>query len=90
MQQLRDAIENMLRETLERGDTLAPGWRDEIRAIVRNIIEAEREAIIDLAAKQGWAMKNEDPFEDSVREICDMRQRSNATELTGAEGVRVE
>lgn len=39
---------------------------------------AEREAMVALAAKQGWAMKNEDPFEDAVREISDMRARGQA------------
>lgn len=33
----------------------------------------EREALVALAAAQGRAMKNEDPFEDAVREICAMR-----------------
>jgi len=44
---------------------------------IAEAVEVEREAIIALAAKQGWAMKNEDPFEDAVREICDMRKRPN-------------
>ena len=39
-QPLNEAMENMLRETVARGDTLAPGWRDEICAIVRNLIAA--------------------------------------------------
>ena len=39
---------------------------------------AEREAMVALAAKQGWAMKNEDPFEDAVREIAAMRARGQA------------
>lgn len=39
-------------------------------------IAAEREAMVALAAKQGWAMKNEDPFEDAVREIAAIRARS--------------
>ena len=38
---------------------------------------AEREAIISLAEKQGWAMKNEYPFEDAVRDICIMRARNH-------------
>ena len=37
----------------------------------------EREAMATEAAKQGWAMKNEDPFEDAVREIAAIRARSN-------------
>lgn len=46
----------------------------------------EREAIISLAAEQGWAMKNEDPFEDAVRDICVMRsnvQGEGAPERSG-------
>ena len=39
---------------------------------------AEREAMVALAAKQGWAMKNEDPFEDAVREIAAIRTRGQA------------
>ena len=37
------------------------------------VAAAEREAIVALAAEQGWAMKNEEPFEDAVRDICTMR-----------------
>lgn len=44
MQRLRDAVENMLRETIARGDTIAPGYRDEILAIVRTMVAEEREA----------------------------------------------
>lgn len=35
----------------------------------------EREAMVAEAAKQGWAMKNEDPFEDYVRDIADICAR---------------
>jgi hypothetical protein len=34
----------MLRETIARGDTLAPGWRDEICAIARTMVSEERAA----------------------------------------------
>lgn len=44
---------------------------------IERAVRKEREAMVALAAKQGWAMKNEDPFEDCVREIADMRARSN-------------
>ena len=36
----------------------------------------EREAMVAEAAKQGWAMKNEDPFEECVCEIAAIRARS--------------
>lgn len=49
-----------------------------IRRIVEEVRRREREAMVALAAKQGWAMKNEDPFEDCVREIADMRARGQA------------
>jgi hypothetical protein len=39
------------------------------------MVAAEREAMVAEAAKRGWAMKNDDPFEDAVREIADARAR---------------
>ena len=42
-QKLNDVMDNMLRETVARGDTVAPGWRDEVRAVVRDMLAAERE-----------------------------------------------
>lgn len=39
-------------------------------------VKAEREAMVDEAAKQGWAMRNEDPFEDAVRKIAAIRSRT--------------
>lgn len=38
-------------------------------------IAAEREAMVVEAAKKGWAMKNEEPFEDAVQEIAAIRAR---------------
>jgi len=40
------------------------------------MVAAEREAMVAEAAKRGWAMKNDDPFEDAVREIATDRARS--------------
>ena len=37
----------------------------------------EREAMVAEAAKKGWAMRGEDPFEDCVREIADIRAKGN-------------
>lgn len=64
-------------------DASIPSWIREAIAIpsddsaLREMIEAakaeEREAVLSLSAKQGWAMRNEDPFEDAVREILDLR-----------------
>lgn len=42
---------------------------------IADAIAKERQSIISLAAAQGWAMNNEDPFEDAVRDICTMRQK---------------
>lgn len=39
-------------------------------------VAAERDAIVETAATLGWGMKNDDPFEDAVREVCDMRKPS--------------
>lgn len=38
----------------------------------------ERKAMAAEAAKHGWAMKNDDPFEDAVREIAAIRARGQA------------
>ena len=43
-----------------------------------NLVRAdEREAMVVEAAKKGWGMRNDDPFEDCVREIADIRARGN-------------
>jgi hypothetical protein len=45
-------------------------------ALVAAASEAkEREAIVEEAAKKGWAMRNEDAFEDAVREIAAIRAK---------------
>ena len=47
-------------------------------ALVRAEAQAEeREAMVAEAAKKGWGMRNDDPFEDCVREIADIRARGN-------------
>jgi len=46
---------------------------EQVKKFAELIAAEEREAIVALAASQGWAMKNEDPFEDAVRDICTMR-----------------
>lgn len=38
----------------------------------------ERKAMAAEAAKHGWAMKNDDPFEDAVLEIAAIRARGQA------------
>ena len=44
-------------------------------AFAKLVAAKEREAMVAEAAKQGWAMKNEDSFEDCVREIAAIRAR---------------
>ena len=41
------------------------------------MVVAEREAMISEAAKLGWAMKNDDPFEDAVAEVARIREMEN-------------
>ena len=36
---------------------------------------AERDGMVADATKKGWAMKNEEPFEDCVKEIAEARAR---------------
>ena len=53
-------------------------WDDEGNRLERftEIVRAdEREAMVAEAAKKGWGMRNDDPFEDCVREIADIRAR---------------
>lgn len=76
----------MTRDTIKPHDhpDIVGGWvwtKLEMRWIEERIAEAvsaEREAMVAEAAKQGWAMKNEDPFEDAVREIAAIRARGQA------------
>lgn len=75
MQRLNDAIENMLRETLARKDTVAPGWRDEIRTIVRDIVAAEREACAKLVESRA---EQRVEFGALHRAANAIRARSNA------------
>lgn len=49
----------------------------EIHRLAELVRADERVAMATEAAKQGWAMKNEDPFEDAVREIAAIRARGN-------------
>ena len=36
-------------------------------------VAAERERLVAKAATLGWAMRCDDPFEDAVRDLCNMR-----------------
>ena len=40
---------------------------------------AERDGMVAAATKKGWAMKNEEPFEDCVKEIAEARARKENT-----------
>lgn len=50
-------------------------WQDQAMVDIHDAVLEEREAMVAEAAKQGWAMKNEDPFEDAVHEIAAIRAR---------------
>ena len=47
----------------------------QLEAFATLVAAAEREAMVAEAAKKGWGMRNDDPFEDCVREIADIRAR---------------
>lgn len=68
--------------------------RSEIKALraENKALRAENEALkhsrelfiltlIDESEHLGWAMKNEDPFEDCVKEVCDITLRKLKEEL---------
>ena len=46
-------------------------------SMCEKMVAAEREAMVSEAAKLGWAMKNEDPFEDAVAEVARIREMEN-------------
>lgn len=50
---------------------------DRVRDFAELVRADEREAMVAEAAKKGWGMRNDDPFEDCVREIADIRARGN-------------
>lgn len=73
--------EAMKQAWLEITEMLGEPTREELDVFLRTwqrAMQAEREAMVAEAAKQGWAMKNEDPFEDAVREIAAIRARGQA------------
>ena len=47
-------------------------------SMCEKMVAAERDAMISEAAKLGWAMKNEDPFEDAVAEVARIRARGES------------
>ncbi len=63
------------------GDGDWSSCREEYEGVVQRFAELvradEREAMVAEAAKKGWGMRNDDPFEDCVREIADIRARGN-------------
>jgi hypothetical protein len=68
----------MAQQTLNR-DRLgfwAAGMGD-LEAFVALVRADEREEMVAEAAKRGLAMKNEDPFEDYVRDIANDRERGS-------------
>lgn len=51
---------------------------EQIKRFAALVRADEREAMVAEAAKKGWGMRGEDPFEDCVREIADIRARGKA------------
>jgi hypothetical protein len=56
-------------------------WREtfneHLKAFEALVRADEREAMVAEAAKKGLGMRNDDPFEECVREIADIRARGN-------------
>ena len=50
---------------------------EKVKAFEALVRADEREAMVAEATKMGLAMKNEEPFEDLVRDIANDRSRSN-------------
>jgi hypothetical protein len=50
---------------------------EELERFAELVRADEREAMVAEAAKKGWGMRNDDPFEDCVREIADIRAKGN-------------
>ena len=50
---------------------------EKVKAFEDLVRAAEREAMVAEATKMGLAMKNEEPFEDLVRDIANDRARSS-------------
>jgi hypothetical protein len=76
----QDEILQTLREVIAEAENFTT-WTvstPHLVELVKRAVEAEREAMVVEAAKKGWAMRGEDPFEDCVREIADIRARGQA------------
>ena len=50
---------------------------EELERFAELVRADERDAMVAEAAKKGWAMRGEDPFEECVREIAAIRARGN-------------
>ena len=74
----KDEILSMAQETLMR-DKIG-FWAadvDQLQKFAALVAEKEREAMVAEATRMGLAMKNEEPFEDLVRDIANDRARGN-------------
>ena len=73
-------MKTIIEMALETGAILITGdtpSQKSIKAFAALVRADEREAMVAEAAKKGWGMRNDDPFEDCVREIADIRARGN-------------
>jgi hypothetical protein len=71
----RDDIISMVDEA--RLTCVVEMFESELEHFAALVAAAERNAMVVEAAKKGWSMKNEDSFEDAVREIAAIRARGN-------------
>jgi hypothetical protein len=72
----RDKVLNMAKQAQVHEELCGEHFIYEFAKLVASAaIAKEREAFVTEAAKQGWAMKNEDSFEDAVRDIAVIRAR---------------
>ena len=74
---MKTIIEMARKAGLEEMWELTPRFIGRLEAFAAIVRADEREAMVAEAAKKGWAMRGEDPFEDCVREIADIRARGN-------------
>jgi hypothetical protein len=55
------------------GQRIIDGWLADLERFEAFIRADERDEMVALATEQEWSMREDDPFEDYVREIADMR-----------------
>lgn len=69
----RDQVNAWMAEVGWQNSAIRQADLDKVERVVRAAVAAERERLIAKAAMLGWAMRDESPFEDAVRELCQMK-----------------